>query len=302
MSRRASFSLLLTLLLTAPIVGCGRQSSSSGVSVVATTTQIADLAATIAGPDAAVRGLLAANTDAHDYEPTPGDAGAVADADLVLINGIGLDGWIDQVSESAGGDARTVVVTDGISRRRGDEESPNGDPHVWMDPRNAITMVATIRDAFVATDPDNADGYAARAEALTGRLRALDRELAARIATVPSAKRKIVTDHDAFGYLTDRYGIRVVGTVIPSLSTDAEPGAAELAKLAATVRREGVRVVFAEAGSDPALAGALAAEAGAILGEELYADSLGPAGSPGATYIGMMRHNMGALVTGMTGG
>lgn len=284
------------------LLGCGSSADPAGATgptVVATTTQLGDMTRAIAGDRATVVQLLAPNTDAHEYEPTPADAKAVATADLVVENGLGLDGWVDDLVTSTGTSAAVVVASRGVRALPGDAASSAGDPHIWMDPRNARAMVDRITEGLVSVDPADAEAYRTSAAAYDRRLRRLDSDLAALVDGVPASRRRIVTDHDAFGYLTARYGITSVGTVIPSMSTGAEPNAKEMASLAATVRRAGVRVVFPEAALDPALAAALARDAGAEVGPELYADSLGPAGSPGATYIEMMRHNVRAMVDGM---
>jgi ABC-type Zn uptake system ZnuABC Zn-binding protein ZnuA len=290
--------------VAAVFAACGSASSpgdrSGRLDVVATTTQLADFARNVGGDRVAVRQLLKPNVDPHDYEPTPGDVAAVASADVLVEHGIGLDAWLGSVVDNAGGHARRVVATDGVPLISGDSSEPGGDPHVWLDPRNAVAMVRNIQRGFAAVDPAGADVYRANADRYVARIEALDRELAARIGTVPAARRRIVTDHDAFGYFARRYGITIVGTVIPSLSTAAEPSAGDVTRLVSTIRREGVRVVFSESSVDPRLQRAIADESGATLGAPLYGDSLGPAGQPAGTYLGMMRANMDAIVAGIT--
>ena len=303
MRPRPCVSVLVTAALLVAIVlaGCGTQDSAggSGVRVVATTTQLADFARNVGGTRVAVSQLLQPNTDPHEYEPTPSDVTAVAEAQVVVEHGLGLDDWLDQVVANAGGDPVRVVATNGIKPLPGDDKEPGGDPHVWLDPVNAVTMVRNIATGLAAADPDGAETYRANADRYVGQIEALDAELTARIATVPAASRKIVTDHDAFGYFARHFGIRVVGTVIPSLSTAAEPAANEVAALAATIRREGVRTVFPESSVDPRLERAIAEEAGATLGTPLYGDVLGPSGTPAGTYLGMMRANMDAIMAGI---
>jgi ABC-type Zn uptake system ZnuABC Zn-binding protein ZnuA len=294
---------LLALIVAIGISGCGSDTGRSGsdrLAVVATTTQIGDFARNVAGDRATVTQLLPANADPHEYEPTPDDVAAVADADLVLENGVGLDDWLDDVIRNAGGDASRVTTSTGITLRPGDEESPAGDPHLWFDPRNATAMVRNIETALANADPEGRATYRGNADAYVADIDALDAELRRRIAVVPQAKRKIVTDHDAIGYFAARYGITIVGTVLPSLSTAAEPSAKELAALATTIRREGVRVVFSEASIDQRLQATLAAEADVRLGDPLYSDALGPADTPAGTYLGMMRSNMDAIIAGIS--
>jgi ABC-type Zn uptake system ZnuABC Zn-binding protein ZnuA len=171
-----------------------------------------------------------------------------------------------------------------------------------MDPRNAIHMAKRIRDAVMTADPTNAAAYRANTTAFVEELEALDDELRAQIARVPLAKRRIVTDHDAFRYLADRYRITIVGSALPSLVAGAEPNARELTDLADRIKNQGVRVLFAEAAVDPAVARALADEAGITVAGVLWGDSLGGADSEAATYVGMMRSNMTVIVNGILGG
>jgi len=301
---RAAVVVVLALAAAA-LAGCGMSSSGGAdgrMTVVATTTQLQDFTRNVGGSRINLRGLLRPNVDPHDYEPTPGDAAAVAGAKVLVVNGVGLDSWVDDVEKAAGADPRVVTASDGLRLRKGDAALPEGDPHIWMDPRNAERMVRNIEAGIVAADPAGAATYRANAARYVARIRALDRRLAAEIAPFPPARRLIVTDHDAFGYFAARYGIRVVGTVIPSLSTAAEPDARQLTRLAATIRRSGVHAVFSEQSVNPRVARAIASEAGARLGRSLFGDSLGPAGSPAATYIGMMRANMASIIDSFRGG
>lgn len=300
--RRPSLVVILLVCL-AVIPGCaGSRNDTAGeasrLSVVVTTTQLADLTRNVAGDGVRVVGLLSPNRDPHDYEPTPSDIDDVSRASLVVANGVGLDDWIDGVVTSAGNNPRRLDASAGIRLRPGDDESPIGDPHIWFDPRNARHIVAAVRDALIELDPAGATGYRARANAYDAALADLDREVAALIDAVPPSQRTLVTNHDAFGYFTDRYGIRVVGAAIPSLSTSAEPNARDLARLASTIRAERVAVVFAEESVDAKLERALAREAGVRVGPKLYGDTLAGADDPAGTYVGMMRANAERLVAG----
>jgi zinc/manganese transport system substrate-binding protein len=183
---------------------------------------------------------------------------------------------------------------------KGEEASPY-DPHWWHDPRNAQAAVTAIRDALTRANPDAKSVYAANAAAYLAKLRALDRGIAACVQRVPATQRKLVTDHDAFGYFAHRYGIEVVGAVIPSQTTQAQPSARDVAQLVGLIRREGVGAVFPESSINPKLARAIARQTGAISDFTLYGDTLGPKGSPGATYLGMELANADAMVRGFTG-
>jgi ABC-type Zn uptake system ZnuABC Zn-binding protein ZnuA len=283
------------------LVACGSDSSSSSgqPTVVASTTQVADLARNVAGDRADVVGILAANSDPHDYEPKPSDAESLADADLVLESGGDVDLWMGDIVDSSGTDAPVVSLIDSVQTIEGEDET---DPHWWQDPRNAVLAVDEIRDQLIAVDPEGRSTYERNATRYTDEITALDRKVAACYRQVPEAERKLVTSHDALGYYARRYGIDVVGSTIPALTTQAQPSAGETAQLVDLIRSEHVNAVFPEVGVSTALEQAVADETGAEIGGELYADSLGPEGSAGATYLGALAANTDTLVDGFTAG
>ena len=262
---------------------------------MATTTQVGDLARNVAGERADVRQLLQPNSDPHGYEPRPSDARAVNDAAVVLRSGGEVDGWLDDLVTSAGGDAALVTLSDDV-RTHGD------DPHWWQDPRNARRAVSTIREALTKADPKGARTYARNATSYLARLRALDRSVARCIDMLPPAQRRLVTSHDALGYYAARYGIEVLGSIVPSLSSEAQPSAGDTTELIDQLKREGVKAIFPESSLNPKLERAVAEGAGVKLGKALWADTLGPEGSSGATYIGSIASNTEALVDGLSGG
>ncbi len=273
-----------------------RSADDARLTVVATTTQVGDLARNVAGPGVRVAQILRANTDPHAYEPRPSDARAVTAARLVLRSGGDLDEWLSGLLDNAGSDARAVTLLDRVRVRR---EGRSTDPHWWQDPRNGVLAANAIRDALTAADPGEQGGYARRAAAYTRRLRSLDRAIERCVAPLPRGARRVVTDHDALGYFARRYAIAVVGTVIPALSTRAQSSAGDISALVKTIRRERVRTIFPESSVGTKLERAVAREAGARVGPALYADTLGPEGSPGETYIGSLRFNARAVVAGM---
>jgi zinc/manganese transport system substrate-binding protein len=289
--------------------GCGSGSGGGGsaqVDVVATTTQIGDWARRVGGDTVDVHQLLQPNSDPHDYEPRPADVVATAGAQVVFENGDELDHWMGKVVDEAGGGPTVVVLGEHVPvKRPGETSGPEGsryDPHWWHDPRNAISAVEQIRDTLVDVDGAHADAYRDYAAAYLTRLRALDRGIGACVARVPAGERKLVTDHDAFSYFAGRYGIAVVGAVIPSQTTQAQPSARDSARLIALVKREHVKAVFPESSINPRLAQTIARETGASAGYTLYGDTLGPKGSAGATYFSMEAANAKAMVAGFSGG
>jgi ABC-type Zn uptake system ZnuABC Zn-binding protein ZnuA/ABC-type Mn2+/Zn2+ transport system permease subunit len=299
-------AVLAAAALALAACGSGSAGSSHGLDVVATTTQIGDWARAVAGPDASVHQLLQPNTDPHEYEPRPSDVEATAGADLVFENGDQLDQWMSKVVSSAGGDSTVVdlgaTVPVKLPGEASGREASRYDPHWWHDPRNAIAAVEHIEAALSQAEPSKKAEFESRAEAYVARLRALDSGIAACFAQVPKPERKLVTDHDAFNYFAARYGIQVVGAIIPSQTTQAQPSAGETTQLIGLIEREHVHAVFPESSINARLARAVARETGARSDFVLYGDTLGPQESPGATYLGMEATNAKRMAAGFTGG
>jgi len=284
------------LVLVAAGCGDGGDGAGSGeLTVVATTTQVADLAGHVGGARVEVEGLLRPGGDPHDYEPRPSDVAAAAKAGVIFRSGGEVDEWLGEVTGNAGGDAEAIALIDSVERL-------GGDPHWWQDPRNGVRAIEAIRAALTEADPDGRAAYAANARRASAKLRRLDREIASCVERVPRDKRKVVTTHDSLGYFASRYGIEVVGSVIPSLSTHAQASAGDVDELVRQIRDEGVEAIFPESAVSPDIERAIARESGATVGDALYADSLGPEGSAGETYTGALAADAEALVRGMSGG
>lgn len=299
MSRlRSPITLLALAAIMLAATGCGsqgREGPSGREVVVATTTQVADLAREVGGPRVDVRQILQPNSDPHDYEPRPSDARDAERAAVVLRSGGEVDGWLSGLLQSGGTDARPVDLSRSV-RTRGE------DPHWWQDPRNARRAVGAIRAALVKADPGGRADYVRRAAAYSGRLSRLDRSVASCIARIPMDERKLVTSHDALGYYTRRYGLKQVGAVIPSLSSRAQPSSKDIGALVGQIRRERVKAVFPESSLNPKLERAVSRESGARVGGALWADTLGPKGSSGETYIQSIQSNTRQIAAGVTGG
>ena len=307
--RRATATLAAAAALALLAGGCatdGGGAAPGQAKVIATTTQIGDFARAVGGDRAKVVQLLKPNTDPHDYEPRPSDVLETSGADVVLLSGDHLDRWMGDVVEAAGGEPAIVDLGARVPVKvAGESEGPEAsrdDPHWWHDPRNAQAAVAAIRDALTKANPGARAVYARNAAAYLARLRDLDRGIAACMARVAPAARKLVTDHDAFAYFAHRYGIAVIGAVIPSQTTQAQPSAGDVARLTRLIRREGVKAVFPESSLNAKLAQAIARQTGATSRYRLYGDTLGPKGSSGATYLTMERANADAMVRGFTAG
>jgi ABC-type Zn uptake system ZnuABC Zn-binding protein ZnuA/ABC-type Mn2+/Zn2+ transport system permease subunit len=300
----AAAALAVTALLVA---GCGSSGSGNGqLQVVATTTQIGDFVREVGGDAVSVDQILQPNTDPHEYEPRPSDVAGAAEAKLVFASGDGLDGWIEQVVSDSGSEAEVVdlgaVVPERLPGESSGAEASRYDPHWWHDPRNAEAAVAAIERQLSAADPSHRREFERNARAYLAELRDLDAGIGRCMDSIPAARRKLVTDHDAFGYFADRYGIEVVGAVIPSQTTQAQPSAKDLSALADTIERERVEAVFPESSLSASVAEAIADQTGASADYSLYGDTLGPEGSDGATYLRMEAANANAMARGFSGG
>jgi zinc/manganese transport system substrate-binding protein len=311
---------LIAAVTTAALVllsGCGSDSddtaadggASSGtqLAVVATTPEVADFARAIGGSDVTVTQIIKPNVDPHEYEPTPADIQAIGAAKIVVKNGVGLEEWLDQTIESAGFKGTVVDSSQGVQLRKGDpgnEEMADGDPHIWHNPQNAKIMVTNIEKAFTAADSAHAATFAKNLTDYSVKLDKLDADNEAAFAKIPAEQRKLVTNHDAFGYYVDRYQLQFVGSVIPSLDTSAELSAQQLNDLVAKIKATGTKAVFTESSLPPKSAEAIAKQAGVkiVSGEDaLYGDSLGAEGTPQGTYLGAEQHNTEVITSALAG-
>ena len=303
-------TVLVVCLAAVVVSGCtGERSSGSGggtagdgkvLDVVATTTQVSDFTRVIGGDQVKVTTLIKPNVDAHDFEPSPADIDAIAKADLVVKNGVGLERWLDDTIKSSGFKGPVVDASQGVTLRQ--VEGEGSDPHIWQNPRNARIMVANIERALARAEPAGAATFKANLDAYTKELTALDAEVERQLNGL--ANRKLVTNHDAFGYYVDRYGLEFVGSVIPSFDTTAELSGADIRELVAKIEQTKVKAIFSEASLPPKTAQAIASEAGVkvVQGEDaLYGDSLGPPGSDGDTYLKIVRHNTRTIVSNLSG-
>ena len=289
------------------VTGCAASGSDSGkLSVVATTTQIGDFVREVGGSKIDVAQILVPNTDPHDYEPRPDDVTRTAEAKLVFENGDNLDAWMSKVISDSGSDATVADLGTSVPvKRPGESSGPEAsqyDPHWWHDPRNAEAAVNEIAAKLSQLDPTDRATFEANARRYLAQLKRLDAGIASCMSAIPPVERKLVTDHDAFGYFADRYGITVVGAVIPSQTTQAQPSAKDLSDLVDLIRSEGVKAIFPESSLSPKLAQQIASESGATADHTLYGDTLGPEGSSGDTYLHMEQSNANAMVEGFTGG
>ncbi|MGI5242005.1 metal ABC transporter substrate-binding protein [Dactylosporangium sp. CA-139066] len=310
--RRLITTLALTAALAAGLAACGDAASTPAagaggrLAVVATTTQVADFARNIGGDHVTVTQILKPNIDPHDYEPTPADITAIGAAKVVVKSGVGLEKWLDETIASAGFKGATVDASTGVPIRQGngEEDQAAGDPHIWHNPRNAKVMAQNIEQAFAAADPPDAAVYERNLAAYSAKLDQLDADIQAKIGKLPAGDRKLVTNHDAFGYYIDRYRLEFVGSIIPSFDTSAELSAHDVDDIVAKIKQTGTKAVFSESSLPPKTAEAIARQAGVkvVAGEDaLYGDTLGPEGSAGDTYLKMEEHNTDVIVQALGG-
>ncbi len=297
--------------LAALVGGCGTSASDDGsIRVAATTTQVSDFVSEVGGDRIDLTGILQPNTDPHEYEPRPSDVASVADARIVFASGGHLDEWVGGIVDDSGSGAEIIDLGAGVPVQlaegdgghehaaAADEEM---DPHWWHDASNVEAAVREIESALSEAEPADAAYFRKNADSYLSQVKTLDRQIRKCISSVPKSERVIVTDHDACGYFTHRYGVTAVGTVIPALTTEAQPSAGDLADLEDTIREQDVKAVFPESSVSPKLAEAVARDTGASTDYTLYGDTLGPEGSDAATWTGMEKANADNLVRGMTG-
>lgn len=292
MARRRT--LMMGLLLT-PAVG----RAADRIAAVASFSILADMVRQIGGEAVAVRALVPPDGDAHVYQPGTADLRALAEAALLVENGLGLEGWMARLGAASGFKGVRVVATRGVKPRflngAGDVSV---DPHAWQDPRNGMIYAGNIAEGLAALDPPRAAAWRAAAARYQARIAETDAWIEARIASVPLADRRIIATHDAFGYYGARFGVRFLAA--EGLSTEAEPSAKTIAALIQQIRREKATTVFLESMTDPRLAQMLAREAGVTVSGPLYSDSLSRPDGPAPDYITMLRYNTELFMRAMT--
>jgi ABC-type Zn uptake system ZnuABC Zn-binding protein ZnuA len=298
--RRLRAAVVLPLLAVAVVTaGCGLRSAASSptptpdtdaIAVVATTTVLADMVSQVGGTRVDVHSLVPRGGEVHTFDPTPADVERIAHADLIVRNGLGLDDWLAALVEDAGTSAPVIALgegLDGVTYLEGEGGPGAINPHVWMNVAYGAMYVDRIEAALAAADPGHVTDLAARANAYRAQLMTLDGVIRERLAAIPAQDRNVVSFHDAFPYFADAYGLTIVGTVVDSPGQD--PSAGAIGDLIRAMRASGARVIFSEAQFNDALVQAIAADAGAVVVNDLYDDTLGD--PPADTYAGMMAWN-----------
>ncbi len=266
--------------------------------VVATFSILADFALNVGGDRINVATLVGPDGDTHVYQPKPDDAKELGAAQLIVVNGLGLEGWIDRLIKASGAKAPVIVATKGINPQQMNEEGRIGlDPHAWQSIANAKVYVVNIRDGLIAADPAGEAAYRANADNYLGKLDALEADVKREIAKIPPERRQIITTHDAFGYFGTAYGFRFIAP--EGISTETEASARDVAKIIRQIKAQNIPAVFLENVTDPRLVRRIAAESGARVGGTLYSDALSPSDGPASTYIDMMRNNVRELAAAL---
>lgn len=323
LTRRLAVAGALALGLSLPLaLPAAAQDAAPKIPVVASFSILGDLVEEVGGDRVAVTTLVGPNGDAHVFQPAPADAKKVAAAQIVFVNGLGFEGWIDRLVKASGTKAEIVVATKGITPRemadededdhaaqghkdhdhakKGEHDHDHGgiDPHAWQSVANAEIYVANIRDALVAADPAGKATYEANASAYTAKLEALDAQVKAAMAAIPESRRRIITSHDAFGYFGAAYGIEFIAP--QGVSTESEASAKDVARIIRQIKAENIPAVFMENISDPRLVKRIAKETQAKIGGELFSDALSDDKGPASTYIDMMKNNITQLSSALS--
>ncbi len=312
MQTKIFLTILLVFSLFASACGAATAPADQGkLTVVATMAVISDVVKQIGGDFVRVETLLPIGSDVHQYVPRPQDSVTISKARLIFAHGAGLETFLEPILENAGAKDRLIEVSRDVPliERKGTDSEHEGedehqamhehkfDPHTWFDPNNVMIWADTIAEALSQADPDHASAYRENAEAYKAQLKELDAWIREQVAQIPPERRKLVTDHRAYGYFAQRYGFEQIGAVLPSFSTEAAPSAQEMAALEQAIRSYGVPVIFVEEIGNRTLAEQIARDTGVRLAQ-LYHD-LGPAGSEADTYLKFMRYNVTQIVQGL---
>ncbi len=288
----------LFILIGASACSAIKPAQAGNLKVLAVETFLGDIAQNVAGDRAQVNSLIPAGLDPHSFAPTPQDVARIANSSVLIVNGFGLEGWLNVVLENAGGSRLVITATDGLTGRTPGPGEPVGvnDPHFWLDPTKVVTYVENIRAGLSQADPGGAAIYARNAAAYVAKLDQLDQWVKTQVSQIPADRRLLVTNHESFGYYADRYGLKIVGTIIPSISPDASTSAQQLSQLVDQIKKTGAPAIFLETGSNPQLADQIAQETKVKVVTEFYTHSITAPNGPAPTYLDMIRFDTTVIV------
>jgi zinc/manganese transport system substrate-binding protein len=297
---RISFLCMLSLWLS----GCHSTNIVPGArKVMAVESFLADITQNIAGDRLTVDFLVPYGVDPHEFEPTPKDMAAVAESNLLIVNGGGIEGWLAEGLKNVGGSQIVVTASAGLPSRPTEGASSSApatvDPHFWMDPVLVKTYVANIVQGLIQLDPSGEAEYSNNAQIYSAKLDDLDGWVRSQVEQIPVGQRLLVTDHEDLGYFSDRYGFTIIGTLYPGTSPDAEPSASQFAELVQNVRSSGAKAVFLDVDSNTQLADQLSQETGIRVFADLYIHSLTPSGGAAPTYLTMIQYDVNTIVSAL---
>jgi ABC-type Zn uptake system ZnuABC Zn-binding protein ZnuA len=258
------------------------------LTVVAVESFLTDIAQHVAGDQFVVETLIPPGTDPHTFQPTPLDVAKIANSQVLIANGAGLEEWLQEILDNAGGERLVIEASQGLT---GNSTRP-GDPHFWLDPNYVIHYAEEIRDGYIQIDPQGTAIYTQNTAEYIAELKALDAWIAVQVDRIPPQRRILVTNHESFGYFADRYGFKIIGTIIPSVSTVSSPSVQQIVQLIEAIKETRAPAIFLETGTNPQLAEQVAREAGVEVIKDLYTHSPIMVGG----YIAMMRYNTQTIV------
>jgi zinc/manganese transport system substrate-binding protein len=297
---RSSFSLLLAAILIAgcaPAPAGGPPSAGTLPKVLATETFLGDIAQNVAGNRVVVDTLLPVGVDPHEFQLTPRDTIQITQSQLLVVNGLGYETWLNKSLRDSGTQRLVIVASDGLTANPDPTgEHPAGDPHMWMNPLNVVHYVENVRDGLSKADPAGAAVYASNANAYITQLNDLDQWIRTQVATLPINGRLLVTNHDALGYFSAAYGFKLVGAIIPSVTSEASPSARQMADLIQTIKSSGAPAIFLDVSENQDLARQIASESGARVVTDLYVETLSAPDGPAPTYLEMLKHDVTVIV------
>ena len=292
MIKRFVSSWTLFLFLAVTLASC---SGNAAPDILTTTTILTDVTRSVAGDRLSIGSLLPTGADPHAYQPTPQDMAKISDSKVLIINGAGYEQFLEGVLENAGEQKEPLEASAGLRLRKDPENESETDPHLWLDPNNMIVYVENIREGLTRFDPDGTEAYKTNASAYIDLLTELDAWINGQIAQIPPQRRVLVTNHEAFGYFAERYGFTVVGSILPSFSSDSSPSAQQMAELIDQIKLHEAPAIFLDASDNPTLAQQIAAETGVKVVTDLHLEALTD-GAPAATYLDLMRYNVTKIV------
>ncbi|MFS2222482.1 metal ABC transporter substrate-binding protein [Pantoea sp. B65] len=290
--KKLSLTLAVAALFTSPLA------LAKTVETVASFTVLADIVQQVGGEHVKVKSLVGPNGDPHSFEPTPQDSQALAQAEVVFVSGLGMEGWMDRLVKASGYQGKVIVASQGIDTRKMEEDGVIiTDPHAWNSMHNGVVYATNVMNALIAADPQDADYFRQHGAAYISQLNQLDSWAQQTFKAIPNAKRQVLTSHDAFGYFGQRYGVRFLAPV--GFSTESEASASNVASLIRQLKAEKIHTYFIENQTDPRLVKQIAAATGAQPGGELYPEALSEKDGPAASYVAAFKHNVESIAGSM---